>query len=57
MPVDYHDLIVYEAVRRYSLSIGMAHIYQEYTDKYENLLGDLLREQNPKKLFKVRGIA
>lgn len=57
MPSDYHDLIVYETVARYSLSIGMAHIYQEYTQKAEDLWGDLYREQNPKRLFKVRGIA
>lgn len=57
MPSDYHNLIVYEAIARYAISIAIGHVYQEYSQKAAELWGDLLREQNPRTLFKVRGIA
>ena len=56
MPSDYHDLIVYEAVKRYGISIGMIHIYQEYEQNQTELWGSLLRDQLPREIFKVRGI-
>jgi hypothetical protein len=57
MPIDYHRLIVYEATARYALSIALGHIYDLYSQKAVELWGELLREQNPRKAFKVRGIA
>lgn len=57
VPSDYHMLIVYEAVNRYAISVGMTSLYQEYKQLYNELWGDLLRDQNPKSLFKVRSIA
>ena len=55
-PEDYHMLIVYEALARYAISIGAGYLYDEYNQKASELLGALLREQNPRKIFKVRGI-
>jgi len=57
MPVDYHNLIVYEAIARYAISVAIGHLYQEYAQKTAELWGDLFREQNPRTVFKVRGIA
>lgn len=56
-PADYHWLIVYEATARYALSIALGSIYDQYNQKASELLGSLLREHNPKKIFKIRGIA
>lgn len=57
LPTDYHMLIVYEAASRYALTIALGHVYDQYSQKALEMLGNLLREQNPQKVFKVRGIA
>lgn len=57
LPADYHMLIVYEAASRYALTIALGHVYDQYAQKAADMMGNLLREQNPQKLFKVRGIA
>ena len=57
IPADYHPYIVYEATARYALSIGLPHVYQEYAQKAVEMLGNIMREHNPRKIFKVRGIA
>ena len=57
LPVDYHMLIVYEAANRYAISIAMSGLYQEYKQLYNEMWGNLLRDQLPKEIFKVSGIA
>lgn len=56
LPLNYHNVIVYDAVARYALNVSLASAYQGYSQKFAELYDDLVREQNPREILKVRGI-
>lgn len=55
MSSDYHMLIVYESIYRYSSTLNIPHVYQLYAFQHAKLYGDLMRSQNPQQLFKIGG--
>lgn len=54
---DYHMIIVNGAVAAYTASISLQHVYQDYVTKYTKGYDRLLREQRPRDIYRVRGIA
>lgn len=57
LPEHYHRLIIYGAIEKFSVSIGSPELYQKYSMDHTNLLGSLLRSENPSKKIKMRSIA
>lgn len=57
LPLDFHNVIIYQAVARYAASVSMSQIYQEYEAKYSKLYDDLVRDQLPKERIAIKGIA
>lgn len=57
LPSHFHRLIMYGATANYAASIGEISLEHEYTNKYNIMLGELLRDQCPAKTVKQRPIA
>lgn len=53
LPVDYHMLIVYDAVNRYANTVQLP---QDYSMRQAELFGMLLRDQNPEKIFRIDSV-
>jgi len=56
-PSDYHNIIVYGSVASYAISMGMQTLQQEYSQRFTEGYDQMVREQVPKAIFKVSGIA
>lgn len=57
MPVEFHLLVVYAAVEKFSTVVITPEIQQLYSQQYVTMLGQLLRNQLPSKRTIIRGIA
>jgi len=57
LPGYFHMAIVYGAVQLYAAAIGFLEVYDEFSTQHAIVLGNLMREQNPRERLKVRGIA
>lgn len=57
MPTWFHELIIYKALELYGAGVSFNEINTEYGGHYSILMGQLMREQNPRVKLKVRGIA
>ena len=56
LPESFHLLIVYEAVDKYGVVSFSPELQGKYSNQYDVMLGQLLRNQLPSKTLKVRGI-
>lgn len=54
---EFHNLIVYAGIQKYSAYISNPSIYDKYMQEHAILLRSLLRDQLPKEVVRVRGIA
>lgn len=57
LPDRHHQLIVYGAVMKLSSYVGNATLFDTYSVKYAEELGQLMREKNPAKTIRKRPIA
>lgn len=57
LPEYFHLLIVYAAIEKYSVVISSPEVYQKYSYDHAKLMGALMRDQLPKKILRVGGIA
>lgn len=58
MPEHFHLMIVYAAIEKYSASvISVRSIYDQFSQQYVEMKGQLMREQLEKKKVITRGIA
>jgi len=55
-PEDYHPIIVYGATASYCLSMSMAALQQEYSQRFTESYDQMVREQVPRETFKIGGI-
>lgn len=57
LPARHHALIVYGAITKLSTFIGNGTLYDTYSMKYAEGMGQLMREENPAKVIRKRPIA
>lgn len=57
LPEYYHLLISYKATEKYCAVISAPEIYQQYSQDYARMWGEVTRTHLPKIVMKVRGIA
>jgi len=57
LPARHHQLIVYGAITKLSTFIGNGTLYDTYSMKYAEGMGQLMREENPAKVVRKRPIA
>lgn len=57
MPPYFHKAIIYGAVSTYAASIEFYSVSDKFEAKRVEILGGLMREQNPREKLKVSGIA
>jgi hypothetical protein len=57
LPLRHHQLIIYMAIMKLSTFIGNATLYDTYSVKAAEGLGQLLREENPGKEIRKRPLA
>lgn len=57
IPLRHHQLIVYGAIMKLSTFVGNPTLYDTYSVKYAEALGQLMREENPAKIIRKRPIA
>lgn len=57
MPTQHHNLIVYGALEKMGIAILSMEQYDHYSQQYAIEMGQLMREQIPKKTVKTRSIA
>jgi len=57
LPARHHQLIVYGAIVKLSTFIGNGTLYDTYSMKYAEGMGQLMREENPAKVIRKRPIA
>jgi hypothetical protein len=57
LPVQWHNLIIYLAIQKLSASIASTSTAMEYGQAYAVTMGQMMRQQLPKKTMKTRGIA
>jgi len=56
-PEEYHNIIVYGATASYCLSMSMSALQQEYSQRFTEGYDQMVREQVPREVFKIGGIA
>lgn len=54
LPISFHNLIVYTAAAKMAVYLGSPEIYQEYSRKAEEMMGQLMRLEVPKKRMRPR---
>lgn len=57
LPVQWHNLIIYLAIQKLSSSIASTSTAMEYSQAYAVMMGQMMRQQLPKKTIRTRGIA
>lgn len=57
LPERFHMAIVYGAVVKLSTFVGNATLYDMYSLKYGEIMGQLMREENPPKFIRKRPVA
>ena len=57
VPARFHQILVYGALMKLSTYIGNPTLYDEYSVKYAEILGQLMREENPAKTVRKRPVA
>lgn len=49
LPISFHNAIAYAAVAKMGVYLGSPELYQEYSQKADSVLGELMRMEIPKK--------
>ncbi len=57
LPLRHHQLIIYGAITKLSTFIGNGTLFDTYSMKYAEGMGQLMREENPVKTIRKRPIA
>ena len=57
MPEEFHNLILYKAIEKYSVIAGDPEMYQHYSKDYAEQWGNLCRNQLESAKILIRGIA
>jgi len=54
LPVQYHDLIVYNALMKMAIYLGIPELFELSRMEYDRMLGQLLRHKQPAKRLRIR---
>jgi hypothetical protein len=54
LPAQYHDIIVYKALMKLAIYLGIPELFQGASMDYERTMGQLMRKKLPKKVLRRR---